>query len=257
MRDISTGFLGSYLHRRALRRWERFAEIAENAPPETLRSMRARARAIGQRTATVNQIATMHLIRPQQRSNVMDLPPSTDWWFRPALWSAPATPSGFAPVRNNTKISDGVTLYHDCKNSALSLRQLRNGGSGEPAPFGLQMDIFKFNGSFLSLVVRAPDDAVHGLGKKHILRLSVTINSERPLEVTARLNLKNGPNTEQISRALDLSSGRSISEFDLAYIPFNEARAEQIWFDLFFASPSMNQVVIRDLILSRRPRAEL
>ena len=46
-------------------------------------------------------------------------------------------------------------------------------------------------------------------------------------------------------------------EFDLAYTRFNETRVEQVWLDLFFESPSMNRVEIRDITLSRHPRAEL
>ena len=46
-------------------------------------------------------------------------------------------------------------------------------------------------------------------------------------------------------------------EFDLAYTKLNEKRVERIWLDLIFEGPEMNQVTIRDLTLSRYPRAEL
>jgi hypothetical protein len=37
----------------------------------------------------------------------------------------------------------------------------------------------------------------------------------------------------------------------------NEKRVERIWLDLIFEGPEMNQVTLRDLTFSRRPRAEL
>ena len=46
-------------------------------------------------------------------------------------------------------------------------------------------------------------------------------------------------------------------DFDLAYTKINEKRVEKAWVDLIFEGPEMNQIVIRDLTLSRRPRAEL
>lgn len=254
MQNISTGFLEPLFHRRTLRRWEKLAEIARTANPETLRTLQGSARAIGLRAATVNHIATTRLTLG---SGKMGLPPSTDWACRPGPWAGPLSPSGFAPAHKSTEIGEGVTLYHDCKKLSLSVRQVRNTGAGDMAPFGLQMDVFDFDGSFLSLVVRAPESGVTGLKKKHILRLSLNIDSERALEISARLNLKNGPNTEQVSRPLDQSSGQCMTEFDLTHIPFNELRLAHMWFDLFFESPSMNQILIRDLTLSRHPRAEL
>ena len=51
--------------------------------------------------------------------------------------------------------------------------------------------------------------------------------------------------------------GEMIAEFDLAYTNINEKRVERAWVDLIFESPEMNLIVLRDLTLSRRPRAEL
>ena len=46
-------------------------------------------------------------------------------------------------------------------------------------------------------------------------------------------------------------------EFDLAYSTLNEKRVEKAWVDIIFEGPQMNQVVLRDLTFSRRPRASL
>ncbi|MCW1956322.1 MAG: DUF6478 family protein, partial [Roseobacter sp.] len=63
--------------------------------------------------------------------------------------------------------------------------------------------------------------------------------------------------TEQIVRELPLNQPDVVVEFDLAYSKINEKRVERIWLDLIFEGPDMNQVTLRDLTFSRRPRAEL
>ena len=94
-----------------------------------------------------------------------------------------------------------------------------------------------------------------GLKKEHIIRLTLIVDSERPQEMFARLNLRHGPNTEQIVRELDLSTREMYVEFDLFYTNFKEVRAQSLWFDLIFESPSMNQITIRDISIIRRRRA--
>ena len=46
-------------------------------------------------------------------------------------------------------------------------------------------------------------------------------------------------------------------EYDLAYSNLNEKRIENIWLDLIFEAPDMNQVVLRDLTFARHRRANL
>jgi hypothetical protein len=75
--------------------------------------------------------------------------------------------------------------------------------------------------------------------------------------VFARLNIKHGPNTEQILTELSLYNDDVIAEFDLAYAEINEQRVERMWLDLIFEGPAMNQVTIRDITFCRYPRAEL
>ena len=53
-------------------------------------------------------------------------------------------------------LGNEVTLFHDCEFSELTLRQLRNLREQDLAPYGLRMDVFRFDGSFLSLVVDLP-----------------------------------------------------------------------------------------------------
>lgn len=139
----------------------------------------------------------------------------------------------------------------------MNLRQLRNQREQDLAPFGLSMDVFRFDGSFLSLAVDIPDEACASLKKRHLIRLDTIIELEKPIEIFARLNIRHGPNTEQIVRELPLHQDDLAVEFDLAYTKLNEKRVERMWLDLIFEGPEMNQVTIRDMTFSRFPRADL
>lgn len=257
MSGFVTGPIGAYFHKRNLRRWEKAAELAEDVNLDALKDLRQKARAVAQRVNTITHIAEMRLTKPAIGSNAMKLPPSTDVARRAEVWSGPISPVGRAPALNNAKIGAELVMFHDCKNAAVSARQVRNHRPEHLAAFGLQIDVFDFDGSFLSLVLRASDDLVKNLTKSHILRLTLRAESERDLEMSARLNLKNGPNTEQVDKPFSINGETIVLEFDMAYVPFKEGKAEHIWFDFFFQNPMMNQVVFRDLILSRHKRAEL
>ena len=83
------------------------------------------------------------------------------------------------------------------------------------------------------------------------------IEMEKPIEIFARLNIRHGPNTEQMVQELPLNKSEVTAEFDLAYSNLNEKRVEKAWIDLIFEGPEMNQIMLRDLTFSRRPRAQL
>lgn len=90
------------------------------------------------------------------------------------------------------------------------------------------------------------------------MRLDCAVDLEKPIEIFARLNVKHGPNLEQLVREIPLEGeGGAYVDFDLAYTKLNEKRVEKLWIDLIFEGPEMNQIVLRDLTLSRRPRAEM
>ncbi len=201
-------------------------------------------------------VADNRLALPMIGSNAFPKPHGTDWSWRPALWREPLAVPGRSSVLSKTKLGDELTLFHDCQQSELTLRQLRNTREADLAPYGLRMDVFNFDGSFLSLVLDLPEAAVSGLQRRHLIRMDTIVEMEKPLEIFARLNIKHGPNTEQIVRELPLHEEEIMVEFDLAYSNLNEKRIERGWIDLIFENPQMSQVILRDLTFSRRPRAE-
>ncbi|NCQ24611.1 MAG: hypothetical protein COW54_15000 [Rhodobacteraceae bacterium CG17_big_fil_post_rev_8_21_14_2_50_63_15] len=245
------------MHRLALRKWRQTARTAPTMPLSGLRRSRARARSLSLALHDVISVADHRLALPMIGSGSFTTPHGTDWSWRPELWRMPLETPGLASVPSRSRLGREVTLFHDCTRSELSLRQLRNTREADLAPFGLRMDVFAFDGSFLSLVLDLPQQAVDGLKRRHLIRMNTIVELEKPLEIFARLNIRHGPNSEQIVRELPLNTEAVMVEFDLAYTNLNEKRVERAWIDLIFENPQMSQVVLRDLTFSRRPRADL
>jgi len=249
--------IGRWVQQGALARWAIAARKAPFAPLDVLRKQRHRARRLRALVDELTHIADSRLALPRVGSNAFSRPGGTEWSWRPQLWRGPLGRKGMSAVPSKTPLGEEVTLFHDCKISELTLRQVRNTREQDLAPFGLRMDVFRFDGSFLSLVVDAPPAAADGLQRRHIVRLNAIIEVEKPLEVFARLNIKHGPNTEQLVLELPFGQDDMMVEFDLGYSEINEKRVERVWLDLIFESPEMNQVTIRDLTFCRYPRAEI
>lgn len=222
-----------------------------------LRAERAQAQKLRHSLDELISVAESRLALPMIGSNAFPKPHGTDWSWRPDLWREPLSVPGRSSVQSKTRLGNELTLFHDCQRSELSLRQLRNMREADLAPFGLRMDVFSFDGSFLSLVLDLPGEAMIGLQRRHIIRMDTIVEMEKCLEIFARLNIRHGPNTEQIVRELPLNNNETMVEFDLAYSKLNEKRIERGWIDLIFENPQMSQVVLRDLTFSRRPRADL
>lgn len=245
------------VQRAALRRWRRLAEGAGGQDLETLRHLRAQARQLRRPLDSVLHLAEGRLALPVIGANPIRHPPGSDWTWRPDLWRGPIARPGVAALENRTELGEGATVFHDCRQSEITARQIRNTRDKDLAPFGLRLDVFRFDGSFLSLVLDLPETAMQGLRLRHLIRVQTIVEMEKPLEIFARLNIKHGPNVEQVVRELPLNTEDVSVEFDLAYTRVNEKRIERAWIDLIFEGPEMNQIVLRDVTLSRRPRAEL
>ena len=223
----------------------------------TARRQRANARRIKQHLDELIHVAESRLALPIIGNQSFPVPVEADWAWLPELWCGPLAVPGMSSVQTKSMLGREVTLFHDCAQSEITLRQLRNMREADLAAFGLRLDVFRFDGSYLSLAVDLPDDASRNLRRKHLIRVETIVEMEKRLEIFARLNIKHGPNTEQIVRELPLHEEEIRVEFDLAYTKLNEKRVEKMWLDLIFEGPQMNQVVLRDLTFSRRKRAEL
>ncbi|MBR9764229.1 MAG: hypothetical protein GYB53_12060 [Rhodobacteraceae bacterium] len=249
--------LAALVNRSELRRWRSRARQVAATPLSALRGQRSQARDLRAELDELIHVADSRLGLPAIGSSAFPVPHGTDWSWRPQAWRGPLAQSGLTALRSGAQLGEELTLFHDCAASEMTLRQLRNRRESDLAPYALRLDVFGFDGSFLSLVVNLPDEALQGLKKSHLIRLDPMVQIEKPLEIFARLNIKHGPNTEQLVRELPLHEADRMVEFDLAYTNINEKRIERAWIDLIFERPQMNEVTLRDLTLSRRPRAEL
>ena len=182
----------------------------------------------------------------------VDCPPESDWAWRPDAWRLPQSPPGLVGGTSGQRLGQGLAVFHDCPRGEIALRQIANAAG--PAPKALQLEVFGFGGSYLSLAVDLPGDVARSLRRHHILRTEIVLESERPAAVFARLNLRHGPNLAQIVREVPQDG---VAEFDLAFERLNEARITAAWLDVILEDPAMNRIVLRDLTFSRRRRAEL
>lgn len=249
--------IGRWVQQGALARWAIAVRQAPDAPLDVLRNQRQRARKLRVLVDELNYVADSRLALPRVGSDAFSRPSGTEWSWRPQVWRGPLGRKGVSAVASKTMLGDEITLFHDCKISELTLRQIRNTRAQDLASYGLRMDVFQFDGSFLSLVVDVPKEACDGLQRRHIVRLNAIIEVEKPLQIFARLNIKHGPNTEQLVLEMPLGHDEVTVEFDLSYSEINEKRIEHVWLDLIFETPEMNQITVRDLTFCRYPRAEI
>ena len=254
--QVRSALLDWIVHTSGVRHWSKAARRAPAMGLSDLRRERSRARKLLYSLHEMVAVADNRLALPMIGSHAFPKPHGTDWAWRPSLWCLPLPSPGMSSAQSKSKLGDELILFHDCAHSELTLRQVRNHREADLAPYGLRMDGFNFDGSFLSVVLDLPNGAVDGLKKNHLIRLNTIVEMEKPLEIFARLNIKHGPNTEQIVRELPLHADDIVVEFDLAYSNLNEKRIERAWLDLIFENPQMSQVTLRDVTLSRRMRAE-
>jgi hypothetical protein len=249
--------LDRLLHRRVLNRWRRASEQAAASDAEDLRRMGSKARQLRRALDQVIHVADARLTLPMIGMDSIRKPWGTDWAWRPEVWRGRIAVPGQATIPARAVVVDGTTIYHDCRRSELTFRQIRNTREADLAPFGFRLDVFRFDGSYLSLAIDLPAEAAQGLRLTHLLQIETLVEIEKPLEIFARLNIKHGPNVEQLVREFPVGAEAVMVEFDLAYTKIDDRRVERIWIDLIFEVPEMNQIILRDVTITRRPRAEL
>ena len=251
-------FLEGWHQRRTEQRWMRLAETAPELESFELRALRAEARGMRRQLDRVLQAADARLAVPSLGTGLPQMPLGTDWSWRPDLWrGALPEPGAVGQCRPDGAGRWYVALYHDCPLGEVVVRQVRNDKPEDRAPYGLAIDVFGFKGSFLSLALNLPEAAVQGLKARHLVRAELVIDSDGPVRAYTRLNIKHGPNLAQPVSSLPEHGRDKVAEFDLAYADLNDKRIERAWVDLILNDAGMTRIVIRDVVISRRPRAEL
>lgn len=249
-------------HSVAERRWDAYLVSLRKGDKlpneETIREFAAR---MHRQTREVLQLSDRRFRRSRASLEAFPVEPGTDWRWRPNIFSGPAYPAGLVQPNSGSQLGQQVSIWHDCPDKSLQLRQIRNWRLEDLAPFGLQLEVFGFTGEYLSMSLELPETGVADLAKNHILRLQTELHAELPMEVFGRLNIVQGPNTTQLLRQLgdpiEAERCRRVAEFDIAAADLSDRSIERVWLDLIFASPYMNAVVLSDVVMSRFPRAEI
>ena len=251
------GMIGRFLHRRSVARWKATMRQAGDVDLTSLETQSQMAQKLVRHVRNFQAEAESRLALPRPGSTTFPRPSGTDWAWRPKLWRSAYAQGGLAPAMPKDNMTNEVVIFHDCKSAEITLRQIRNIREIDLSPYGLAIKAFHFDGNYLSIVIEVPPDSCKGLRRKHLIRFAAVIERERPSRIYARLNVKHGPNTEQLLLTLPDDQAETMVEFDLAYSQLNEQRADKMWVDLMIESPAMNKITFRDLTLCRYPRAEI
>lgn len=238
-------------------RWDAVLDYVSGSDTFALRGVRTEARALRRKIDRVIHATDYRLALPVLGAGLPRTRLGTDWVWRPDAWRGPLPVPGTVADKDRTQVSDDLALYHDCPLGEILIRQSRNSVETDRAPFGLAIELFGFRGKFLSLATNLPGAAVQGLGTRHLIRLDAVIDADRPLKGFARLNVRHGPNLAQLVSGLTEDRREKFAEFDLAYAKIDESRIEKVWLDLIFNDAAMTRIAFRDMVLSRRPRAEM
>lgn len=253
------------IRQRALGQWSVLADRAgghgASLPKRRIRRLRDEAGALRRDLDRFVTRADVALATSVATEATQGLSQDTDWHWRPDFLISRATPAALVAPESGADLQGQATIWHDCADRAVILRQMPNTQTDAPMPFGLQLETFAFTGSFLSLAIDLPPDVMKDLGRRHILRLDMSLTMERETPVYVRLNVAHGPNTDDILRQIDTRHAdqpRQVAvEFDLYLIDMNDERLVKLWLDIIVENPAMNALRITDLRLSRRPRAEV
>lgn len=254
-------WLDRRLRQQAGERWALIAAGAGTMPPGRLRALQDEGRTLRRDLERFLGRAQFRLDRMARAADAVNLPAGTDWHWRPSILSAPVTPSGIAAPESGTWLGPETSIWHDCDARAIILRQVPNRDAEDLAPLGLLLEAMGFRGSYLSIAIDLPGESLAGLSRDHVVRIDASLSVERPTSVYMRLNIGHGPNTDALLQHLgDLAPGdtaQRVLEYDLHYLDINEQRLEKMWLDLIFEAPQMNALRVRDLFLSRHPRAAI
>lgn len=250
------GGLDEMAHRRALKRWDRIAEHVETLDLMSLKAIERQACDLRARLDGVVDAARDRMTDAAVSTQDLPVPRRSDWAWRPAAWSGRIVAAGAVGVLPDTAFGPEMKVFHDCPRADNSVRQLAAAGAAADAKHAISIDTLAFEGTFLSLVHDLPEDALDGLGRRHIVQVDLTLDAETAVRAFVRLNIVHGPNTETVETDIT-APGDSQTEFDLAYLDLNEERIGAAWLDLIFERPVATRIVVGDMILSRRLRADL
>ena len=252
-RDPFSSYIDLAAWRRTLRRWRRFAETAKAQDADVLLNAARQAAKLQPFLDRVADIAEEKSGRSPATSIDPDqLPQNTEWTWQPGPWKGRVHPRGIAGFESGTPFGESVVAYHDCPLKEVTLRQKARDGK-----WAITLDWTGFTGSYISTVIKLPQDAAKALCPKSVISLRGIFQSELGGECFVRLNIRNGPNVAQINIQQDFSDEIQLASFDLAYTRFNQERISGAWIDVIYEALPANLITLSDMTVIRNKRAEL
>lgn len=250
------GIFGGFGLGQTLKRWQRALRAPAELSSAELKRMNGEIRGMRDRLDTMAAQSRSALLSRTTHSDGIDRPDQCDWATRPAPWREEMRPRGMVGLRSPQPLPGGATVFHDANHAEISLRQERAPSWVPGAQFGLVLEVYRSDGSFVSFVQDMPPEALVGLTRNHFISVNLVADREQPVEIYARLNIQHGPNVEQLVRQVEFEGTNGQAEFDLAYSKINERRLEKAWLDLIVEGPKMTRIALWDMVMLRAPRAD-
>ena len=190
-----------------------------------------------------------------------DLPPGTDWAWRPAILTESLPETGPATPESGSGFAAGITVWHDLPGTPITLMQVAPDGGADGPPHALDLICTAGPGTgYCAISLDLPEGVLAGLDTGFVLQVDIRLGADSPPDLYLRLNIEHGPNTERLLRHLDLAGGRAArveAGFDLGFVEMNPRRLSKIWLDLIAERPGRNRIRLHDLVVSRHRRADM
>ena len=202
---IYFGFLGRAISTASFKFWRRRLQRAAREKTAKLRQQRREALTLQTQLADVLERINDELHHRLGDSKTYRHGSNMLWSWRPELWTVPCPSRSGPVVQSGARLTSNTKVFFDGGDCAVIFKQLRNDISQGFAPYGVALELFQFDGSFLSLAIDLSDSLCGTFAKDELIGLSGEIFAERATGFTVRLNIKHGPNTEQLIQAHDLN----------------------------------------------------
>ena len=180
-------------------------------------SLRSRAADLRRSPDTVIMHANRRTDQLSQGKTQMKMPDDADWSWRPDVFATRLGQMSSVVKSARHDVGTSIAVHHNDTDPELIVRQFKNMGVDDLAPYGLSVETYEFKGSFLSLAIDLPIEAAKRLTKNHIFEVEGKLSLDHPMPVFVRLNVKHGPNVEDLLHEIPHGANRLYLEFDLGY----------------------------------------
>jgi hypothetical protein len=184
--------------------------------------------------------------------------PARIWRWRPAAWQHRLGDLALGPLPSGTRLAPDLRLFFE-SGAGVECFQIAADHRSGPGPGGapawaLALDPGDFDGGYLSLVVEWPAAGLAGLGRSDVIEVAAIFDPAPPAGTFLRLNIRHGPNLTQVTEAVTANGAVG---FDLAYQAINDRQITETWLDLIVEAPPPRRLILRDLTVTRSPRAAI